>query len=610
MKFTTEFTTIVVAALARAAVVASLAFGPPALAQTAINRVYTKAAVPSQWLRSIGPGGAFQTSQPTYADIGGPAGVDPLGLVSSSPAINAALAAGVFFKLPCGVFLIDAPLIARSGSNIGGSGACTVLKISPSLATDTSAQFGTLRHVVTNSDYTSGNTDIYVHDLVIDSTAGPTTGVHIHAIGFYKVTRAGVYNVEIRSAAGQLLDDGTAFVASKEYYVRNNRIYGTINACIDQWEGSTDFVISGNLCDGLNLQNYGIVVSGFGTNAAPATTQRGLIANNVIRNFPGAGIWLQGGWNGVSGGGATYGLVKKISVVGNNISNVQGYHGVYLSDAKYNSIVGNTLETIGRVGIVISSENTGLSSENIVSDNVIASCNTAASGDPCILLTPYASYNTINNNTISGTAQPYSIVVNGGATGNIIRGGVTPVGASGDVSDAGTGTQVQIGNAFVGAPAFRSLTGYVKANGASAATAAASVPTSDMANVSEAAFRVASYNLNATGDTPVAISMPPGATRWTLFAVRVSHSTGNLPNGTATVGLYTGAGRTGTTLVAQQALNAVITSQADATAGNAGTTATAVGATQSFTATTIYLNVQTAQGATAAVDVAIVLRFF
>ena len=610
MKFTTEFTTIVVAALARAAVVASLAFGPPALAQTAINRVYTKAAVPSQWLRSIGPGGAFQTSQPTYADIGGPAGVDPLGLVSSSPAINAALAAGVFFKLPCGVFLIDAPLIARSGSNIGGSGACTVLKISPSLATDTSAQFGTLRHVVTNSDYTSGNTDIYVHDLVIDSTAGPTTGVHIHAIGFYKVTRAGVYNVEIRSAAGQLLDDGTAFVASSEYFVRNNRIYGTINACIDQWEGSTDFEISGNLCDGLNLANYGILISGFGTNTAPLTSQRGVIAGNVVKNFPGAGIWLQGGWNTVTGGGATYGLVKKVSVIGNSVSGISGYHGIYLSDASHNTVVGNTLENIGRVGIVVTSEYNGVSSENVLADNIVVSCNTAAAAAPCVQFTGAASRNTLGNTTIVGASQTYSIVVNGGALDNIIRGGIIPAGVSGDISDGGTGTQIQIGNAFVTAPRFIGLTGYVKANGVSAATAAATIPTSDIANASEAAFRVANYNLNATGDTPVTIVMPPGATRWTLFAVRLSNSTGNLPNGTGTLGLYTGAGRTGTTLVTQQALNAVITSQADATAGNAGTTATAVGATQSFTATTIYLNVQTAQGATAAVDVAIVLRFF
>ena len=41
------------------------------------------------------------------------------------------------------------------------------------------------------------------------------------------------------------MDDGTAFVASKEYYVRNNKIYGTINACIDPVEGVTDFDVSG-----------------------------------------------------------------------------------------------------------------------------------------------------------------------------------------------------------------------------------------------------------------------------------------------------------------------------------------------------------------------------
>jgi len=498
-----------------------------------------------------------------------------------------------------------------------------------------------LRHVFRNIDYTAGNTDIYIHDLAIDNTSGPTTGAHIHALGFYKVTRAGVYNITITSASGKLMDDGTAFVASKEYYVRNNKIYGTINACIDQWEGVTDFDISGNVCDGLNLANYGILVTGMGTAGAPFTSQRGTIRGNVVKNFPGIGIWLQGGWNGVSGGGATYGLVKKIEVVGNSVNGVSGYHGIDLTDAKFNTVVGNTIENIGRNGIVISSENTGLSSENVVSDNVIVSCNTAAAGEPCILLTPYASLNVLAHNTISGTTQTYSIVLNGGATGNIIRGGITPVGTIGDISDGGTGTQIQVGNAFATTPTFKSLSGYVKGNGSSAATASANVPVGDLgglgtgvatalgnatnasggllaygsnvglhAGISEAAFRVSQLNLNATGDTAVTITMPQGATRWVLFAVRLSNSTGNLPNGTGTLGLYTGAGRTGTTLVTQQLLNGVITSQSDGTAGNAGTTSTAVGATQSFTATTVYLNVQTAQGATSAIDVALVLRFF
>jgi parallel beta-helix repeat protein len=661
-------------------------------------------------------------------------GVDTTGATGASAKINLAVTAGRRVFFPCGTYLIDAPIFLPSNTDVGGAGACTVLKISATLATDTSAQFGVLRHVFTNNNYTSGNTDIYVHDLSIDNTSGPTTGAHIHALGFYKVTRAGVYNITITSASGKLMDDGTAFVASKEYYVRNNKIYGTINACIDQWEGVTDFDVSGNVCDGLGLANYGILVTGMGTAGAPFTSQRGTIRGNVVNNFPGAGIWLQGGWNGVSGAGSTIGLVKKIEVVGNSVNGVSGYHGIYLSDAKLNTVVGNTIENVGRLGIVVTSENNGLSSENVISDNVVVSCNAAAASSPCINLTGYASYNTLNNNTISGAAQTYSYVINGGATGNIIRGGITPVGTSGDISDGGTGTQIQIGNTSVTTPTFKSLTGYVKANGSSAASASPTVPTTDLsglgtgvatalgnatnsaggvytygttlpasmepahtgdvtnsagslaltlatvnsnvgtfgsatqvpqitvnakglatavanvtvtpavgsitglgtgvatalgnatnasggllaygsnvglhAGIPEAAFRVSQLNLNATGDTAVTITMPQGATRWVLFAVRLSNSTGNLPNGTGTLGLYTGAGRTGTTLVTQQLLNGVITSQSDGTAGNAGTTSTAVGATQSFTASTVYLNVQTAQGATSAIDVAIVLRFF
>lgn len=537
-------------------------------------------------------------------------GADPTGVLPSGSAINAAISANRKVWAPCGTYLIDIPIQVPSTTDISGLGPCTVFKVSSTLTPDISVVFGTLRHVFRNIDYTAGNTDIYIHDLAIDNTSGPTTGAHIHALGFYKVTRAGVYNITITSASGKLMDDGTAFVASKEYYVRNNKIYGTINACIDQWGGSTDFEISGNLCDGLNLDNYGILVSGFNTDLTAATSQRGSIVGNVVKNFPGVGIWLQGGWNTVTGGGATYGLVEKVSVIGNSVSGISGYHGIYLTDASNNTVVGNTMENIGRLGLVVTSENGGVSTNNVLSDNVIVSCNAAAASSPCIQLMPSASYNTFDNNTIVGTSQSYSYVIDGGATGNIIRGGITPVGTIGDISDGGTGTQIQIGNAFVTAPTFIGLTGYVKANGVSAATAAATIPTSDVANASEAAFRVANYNLNATGDTAVTITMPQGATRWVLFAVRLSNSTGNLPNGTGTLGLYTGAGRTGTTLVTQQLLNGVITSQSDGTAGNAGTTSTAVGATQSFTASTVYLNVQTAQGATAAVDVAIVLRFF
>jgi hypothetical protein len=130
------------------------------------------------------------------------------------------------------------------------------------------------------------------------------------------------------------------------------------------------------------------------------------------------------------------------------------------------------------------------------------------------------------------------------------------------------------------------------------------------AGVSEIAVRVSGLNLNATGDTAITFTMPQGATRWVLFAVRLSNSTGNLPNGTGTLGFYTGAGRTGTTLVAQAALNTIITTAAADTSGNSGTMTNGVANNQAFTATTIYANVQTAQGATSAIDVALVLRFF
>ena len=116
-------------------------------------------------------------------------GADPSGVSSSSSAINAALVTGRRLRIPCGTYLIDAPIFIPSSTDILGDGPCTVLKISATLATDTSAQFGVLRHVFTNNNYTSGNTDIYVHDLSIDNTSGRRRARISMRSAFYKVTR-------------------------------------------------------------------------------------------------------------------------------------------------------------------------------------------------------------------------------------------------------------------------------------------------------------------------------------------------------------------------------------------------------------------------------------
>ena len=78
----------------------------------------------------------------------------------------------------------------------------------------------------------SGNTDIYVHDLSIDNTSGRRRARHIHALGFHLTSRAGVCNHHdhIGFGTSMLMDDGLSFMLERTYYVRNNKIYGTINA--------------------------------------------------------------------------------------------------------------------------------------------------------------------------------------------------------------------------------------------------------------------------------------------------------------------------------------------------------------------------------------------
>ncbi len=108
-------------------------------------------------------------------------------------------------------------------------------------------------------------------------------------------------------------------------------------------------------------------------------------------------------------------------------------------------------------------------------------------------------------------------------------------------------------------------------------------------------------NINSLGDTPLPIVLPAGITRYRISELELVNDgvLGSLT--TAKVGLYTAISQGGVTLAAQQALSS-ITSNAAATSGNAMQLTLTLPVAAWLTATTLYLNVGTAQGVAASVD--------
>jgi hypothetical protein len=112
-------------------------------------------------------------------------------------------------------------------------------------------------------------------------------------------------------------------------------------------------------------------------------------------------------------------------------------------------------------------------------------------------------------------------------------------------------------------------------------------------------------NLDLVADTPIAVALPYGFSRYYLVAVRVLNASVSLTS--AAAALYTGAGAGGIALASPQALSA-ITATAANTAANMTPLTLAISDTSEFVSSaTLYIRCTTAQGAPATADVAIYL---
>ena len=117
---------------------------------------------------------------------------------------------------------------------------------------------------------------------------------------------------------------------------------------------------------------------------------------------------------------------------------------------------------------------------------------------------------------------------------------------------------------------------------------------------------VDSVNFNsANTDTPITISLPAGATNYSVRQVFIANASGSLT--TATCGLFTSTGGGGVAIVSGGSAITVSSSAAN-TNNNMMSLTVNNGSTQSFNKTTLYFRVGTAQGVAVAASVLVYIQ--
>lgn len=119
---------------------------------------------------------------------------------------------------------------------------------------------------------------------------------------------------------------------------------------------------------------------------------------------------------------------------------------------------------------------------------------------------------------------------------------------------------------------------------------------------------LAGANLNTTADQAITVPLPSGTTTYRVLNVLVSNPSISLT--TAVCGVWTGAGKTGTTIVGSGATGVAMSGLTTNTAGASGSLILPTvnnGGTAMYNSTTVYFACSTAQGSTATADVVIAI---
>lgn len=383
-------------------------------------------------------------SAASVAGLGSYVLADSTGVTDASAAINALTMAGKTAILPCGTYLLAATIRMANGSTLDGQG-CATLTASPSMTANPiwgaipGASAGA-RMMIANMD-ASGNGDITVKGLIINGDAKPAPG---HLAAFYKSSNVKFSNNRCVATTGVVALDCVAFVQSSDSIASGNYCSGMTNACVDQWDGSQNFVIENNVVEGGGIITYGILINGLSTAHTTNHTWRGVVRGNIVRGTKEAAIWA----GGLCGGAPQQcGTVNEVAIEGNIIDG-GGYQtggvysaiiGIYVSDGVRNRVSGNIVRNFGGPAIRVASQSVGATDATLVADNQIvgAALNPTTSAIRVEPGSGSVTNTTLTDNSVGSGGHNYAIFVASGVTGTKLTCGKMVAGTAGMVANSG-----------------------------------------------------------------------------------------------------------------------------------------------------------------------------
>jgi hypothetical protein len=376
-------------------------------------------------------------------------GITATGQIDSAAAINRAIGSGgntIIF--PCGTFVVAETLALPSNTEVSGSGLCTIIKLSKNVGYNPNWAFmprteswrsdNLPANVFANSNFRDGNSNIRIRDLVIDASEGTGGARRVHLIGFYKTSDVEIEGLRFIGSGTPDIQDAIAMVNVSDYVIKNNYSINTWNACYDQWDGSHDFRIENNVCDGGGIAASGILINGLSSAHRTNTTFNGIVTQNEIRHVRNCGIYVGGLWN-ESRENPVYGVVANIRVENNSVAEISRFHGIIVSDGHDIAVRNNKIANVAREGIRVGSQFRGRTENILIARNSVQQAGVAGVPDDAIKITNGAQSVTLAANIVGKGQHRYAVSIDPGTFTTTLdqQDGTMASGTAGVVLDRG-----------------------------------------------------------------------------------------------------------------------------------------------------------------------------
>lgn len=320
------------------------------------------------------------------------------GVTDDTTEIQMALDAGTSLYFPSGTYIITANLLIPSNIKIYGDGPSSIIKT-------VSIPSGAYGQTMVTIDSCS--------NIVIENLSFDNSGIVTFLQGNRCIYAHNSSYIWVKNCKFVTCGAATAFTLCNHYQILNNDVLvsstdGNVyhDGIIDNWWGSSDFLISGNIIrSSIDETKYGILVTGDTSTNTASACHDFVITNNQVSNIEEVGIWVNGRL------GTNYSCIISENIV----DDVRDFYGIYVADTTDCVISNNIIKNTYLSAVIVGSENSALyagSSNVTVLGNVITNPNTSAllaDTSSSAIIMGDCTNGVVSGNTVVGTTHPKAV---------------------------------------------------------------------------------------------------------------------------------------------------------------------------------------------------------